>query len=175
MLKILSTNKSIMQISTLYAAMLFGSIFGFVVSILNTRFLTVEDYGKFKFIQQLFALTATISAFGLSYSASRLIAQSNNSKSCEIIGTTITIYAVISFLSACVIFLLSSCIDGLFSVRIASYLRQVSFLIFSSIFALVLENLFRGTNRIFSLALFHILPKIFYIVTALFFFIYLIV
>lgn len=164
--KIASTEfyrKRIKQAFVLYGAMLFGICFGIGVSIINTHFLTVEDYGKFKFIQQLFSLTATLFAFGFSYSAGRLVARAKMVLSCEIIGTTVIIYLFISLITTWSIFILASDIDKIFESDIANYLRQVSPLIFVSIFAIVIENLLQGTNKIYDLAFYRVAPGLLYI------------
>ena len=165
-------NKTIKQASVLYGAMLIGIFLGFGASIINTRFLSVEDYGKFKFIQQFFSLTATVFAFGFSYSAGRLIARTKMALSCEFIGATVVIYLFISLISGCAIFFLASGIDKIFEADIAHYLRQVSPLIFASIFGVVIENLCQGANRIYSLAFFRIAPGFLYIAGSLLFIIF---
>lgn len=162
-------NKIIKQIFVLYGAMLIGIFLGFGVSILNTRFLSVENYGKLKFIQQLFALTATVLSFGFSYSGARLVARSKNTIYGEVIGATVIIYSVISFLSMCAILFLSSVIDEIFDAEVAYYIRQVSPLIFVCIFTVVIENLFQGANKIYSLAFFRIAPQFLYIAGSLVF------
>ena len=92
--------------------------------------------------------------------------------SSEVIGATVIIYSVISFLSTCAIFLLSSVIDEIFDAEVAYYIRQVSPLIFVSIFAVVIENLFQGANKIYSLAFFRIAPRFLYIAGSIIFIIF---
>lgn len=149
--------------------MIISLFIGIGVSILNTRFLSVEDYGKLKFIQQLFALTATIFAFGFSNSASTLVARSGKHKMGGIIGGTVMIYAAISCLSTLAIIFLSLVINDVFDTDMAFYIRLLSPLIFVSIFALVIENLFQGTNKIYGLVIFRLIPRILYIVGSLLF------
>lgn len=160
----ISHSKNIKQASVLYGAMLFSIFLGFGVSILNTRFLSIGDYGKFKFIQQLFTLTATVFAFGFSYSGARLVAQSKKVLNSEVIGATVIIYSAISILSTCVILLLSSIIDDIVNAEVAYYIRQASPLVFVCIFTVVIENLFQGANKIYSLSFFRIAPRFLYIV-----------
>lgn len=147
----------------LYGAMLIGIFLGFGVSILNTRLLSVVDYGKFKFIQQLFALTATVFAFGFSYSGARLVAQSKKAICSEVVGATVIFYSVISILSTCAILLLSFVIDEIVDAAVAYYIRQASPLVFVCVFTVVIENLLQGANKIYSLSFFRIAPRFLYI------------
>ncbi len=165
-------NKLIKKASVLYGAMLIGIFLGFGVSIINTRFLSVEDYGKLKFIQQLFALTATLFAFGFSYSAARLVARSKKVKRNDVVGATVIIYAVVSFFSMCVILFVSAFIDEIVDAAVGGFIRQVSPLIFVSIFTLVIENIFQGANKIYSLSIFRVAPQFLYIVGSLVFIIF---
>jgi len=165
-------SQKIQQTSVLYGAMLIGICLGFGVSIINTRLLSTEDFGKFKFIQQLFALMATVFSFGFTYSAGTLIARTKMILHRDLIGATAIIYFIISLASACTILLLASVIDKLFETNVAYYIRQVSPFIFVSFFTIVIENLFQGSNKIYSLAFFRIAPQFLYIAGSLVFIIF---
>jgi O-antigen/teichoic acid export membrane protein len=162
----LINNKDVKKSIVLYCAMVAGIGLGFAVSIINTRYLSVVDFGKLKFIQQLFFVIANITSFGFSYSAGRLITQVNYITGQHLTGATVIIHVIIAFLTSCGVFILSFYFDNLFGTHISYYLRLVTPFVFVGIFTQMIENLLQGLSRIYSLALFRTIPHLFYVVSS---------
>lgn len=161
-------NKNINQAVSLYLTMLFGVVLGFGVSLINTRFLDVDSYGKFKFIQQLFTFLATVMVFGFSYSTGRLVAlYENRDKKEGLVSVTVWINLVIVLVTTFVVLFLSFFVDDWFDTKISHYLAWCSPFVFVTVFTRVLENLFEGLNQIGRLSILRIGPRFFYVVVSL--------
>lgn len=163
-------NKNINQAITLYLTMILGVMLGFAVSLINTRLLDVDSYGKFKFIQQLFTFLGTVMVFGFSYSSGRLVAlDENQDKKNGLISATILTGFFLVFLTVLIVLGLCFFADDLFNTSISEYLIWCAPFAFVPIFTLILENLFQGLNEINKLSFLRIGPRFFYVITSLLF------
>ena len=67
-----------LQVVSLYASTLLGSLLGFVSSIVNTNFLSESEYGDVRYVQNIITLLASLLLFGYFLSGSRLLAMSDD-------------------------------------------------------------------------------------------------
>ncbi|MFK5894214.1 MAG: oligosaccharide flippase family protein [Pseudomonadota bacterium] len=156
--------KHINQASLLYSFTLLGVALGFIVSIVNTHFLSVEDYGVLKFIQQLFAFFSVAVSFGYSYSIGRMMTHDDNkNEHGGLIGTGILINLAIALITAMVIFIGLLFSSGLLDEKAKTYLIIFLPFIIIQIFELYLSKLLQGSNRIHSLSFFSVLPRVLYL------------
>lgn len=163
--------KHLNQAAILYAFTLLGVVLGFAVSIVNTRFLSVDDYGILKFVQQLFEFLAVLVSFGFSYSIGRMVVHEDehddeNKTHRKIIGVGILINLGIAIISGLFIFFVVFFSEDLVEARAKEYLLLFMPFAFVFIFDLYLKKLFQGSNRIYSLAFFSVLPRFVYLVLA---------
>ena len=161
------TDKSKKSIS-LFTSMILSLIVGIVISIINTRYLGKEQYGDFKFILNLFSLGVTFLTFGFFYTGGLKLARTTDNSEKRILIGNILLFAVLSSLLLILVsFIFSFFEHRIFNNNLGSFFRLALPLVFAFPFQLCLEQLLQGTNRIYSLSVFRIAPKITYIVFVL--------
>ena len=69
-------SKHNVQVIYLYASTLLGSLLGFVISIVNTHFLSESDYGDVRYVQNIATLLSWFFFWGYFYAGRRLLALS---------------------------------------------------------------------------------------------------
>jgi len=159
--------KHLSQASVLYLFSLLGVALGFIVSIVNTRFLPVEDYGVLKFIQQLFSFVAVVVSFGYSFSIGRLVTKDGDDEGRRgLIGCGLLINLMIAVASSLVIFLALFFSTDIIDEKAKTYLIIFLPFIVAQVFELYLRKVLQGTNRIHSMSFFSVLPRIFYLLMA---------
>ena len=153
------------QILSLYVSMILGLITGIMVSVINTRFLKPELYGDFKFLQTFCSFIVTFLTLGIFYSGGRLVAKKNNEQiKNEIIGGTLIAGLLISILFMTIIFNVSFLEELIFKNSLGYTFRIFIPLLIVYPFEMFCENLLQGDNKIFSLSIFRLGPKILYLV-----------
>lgn len=157
-----SFSKHNMQVLYLYAATLAGSLLGFVTSIVNTNFLTEQEYGDVRYVQNLITLFASLLLFGYFLSGSRLLAMSKDRlNSCRIRGAMVVVLVICSL-----ILVLVTLVAGLFHMGQMS-LGILFFVSLPVCFYPLLTNYMnttaQGDNHIGRLAMSRFLPALLYI------------
>lgn len=158
-------SKHTIQVLYLYAATLLGSLLGFVTSIVNTNFLTEQEYGDVRYVQNLITLFASLLLFGYFLSGSRLLALSNDEHySRRIRGAMVTVLFVCSL-----ILVAATCVTGFFHFG-DDGTGPLFFLSLPVCFYPLLTNYInttaQGDNHIGRLALSRLLPALLYIPVA---------
>ena len=157
--------KSKFQVVYLYASTLMGSLLGFATSIVNTRFLTDEEYGDVRYVQNLITLFAWLLLFGYFHAGNRLLALSDDeTRSRKIRGAMIVILGVCS-----VALLLMTLFAGLFHIgQKECYLFMISLPVcFYPLFTNYVNATAQGDNFIGRLAISRVLPPVLYVTIAL--------
>lgn len=158
------------QVLSLYTAMVLGVIVGIGVSVINTRLLGPEQYGDLKFIQSLFAFAVTFLTLGFFVTGGRMLAQDKNSAiSREITGSVLVIASIVSVIFSLLIFVFSFYEDAIFDNDLSNIIRLFSPFLFVFPYQLCMETILQGTNRIYELSAFRILPQLLYIMVAVLF------
>lgn len=144
--------------------MILGIFLGILISVINTRFLGKDSYGDFKFLINIFTFAVTLITFGFFYTGGRLVSLSNNSiKIKELKGTIFTIAFFISILLMIIMWIFSCFEQQVFGNDLENIIRLVLPFLFIYPFQLSLEQILQGDNRIYSLSVLRIGPKLLYL------------
>ena len=161
-------NKKLNQISLLYGSLVINVFVGVLISVINTRNMSVEDYGKFKYIINLFTLAPSFLHFGFFIAGQRLLASEYNQENKRKLIGIITIIGFMVSLALTLALAGYSFIDDLiFNGHMGKYILFFSPLVICYIMQRFLERIFTGINKIKLLALMRTVPKILYIIGAL--------
>ena len=166
MIKIFQENKSLTkQTLMLFISQVLNMIFGIALDYLNTKLLGKVNYGLYSFVTAFVLQVLLFFDFGIYFSGSRLIAISrNHSDEKNITGLLLLITAGIGILFSLIIFISSFFVDQIFNTSVGLSLRLLSLFVFIFPFQGLIPMICRGSNLIFNLALFNVLPKIIYII-----------
>lgn len=164
----MNISKSKKQVILLYVATLGGTLLGVISSIINTRFMDVNDYGDVRYVQNLLNLIASLLLFGYFLSGSRLLALSKDeSVSRRIRGCMFLILTAASIVLMCSCLVLSFAhsfnkpvVAGLFLVSTPVCLYPL--------FHNYINTTAQGDNFIGRLSLSRLLPALVYIPIAYF-------
>lgn len=152
------------QVISLYSAMILSIGASIGVSVVNTRFLTVTGYGDFKFIQNLFSFGVAFISLGFFYSGTRLIAQKKHEhEKHEIIGAVVIAGAIMSLVFSLFFFSFSWLQELLFDNNLGFVIRVLAPFLLIYPFEMFCENMLLGDNRIYTLSIFRLGPKITYL------------
>ena len=161
-------NPAFRQSGMLFGSMGLNMLLGIVVSIVNTRYLGPEAYGKFKLLGNLYTLTPTLITFGYFNSVGRLVAQQeNHMRRNSLLGSGVVIASIISLLMTGLLFILSFWISEIFRTEVSAPLRYT--LPFVFVFPLLnfLRSYCQGDNKIFALSVIQVVPALMYCCGAL--------
>lgn len=152
------------QVVYLYASTLMGSLLGFVTSILNTHYLTENEYGDVRYVQNLITLFSCLLQFGLFHSGSRLLALSDNEDGRRRIRGAMSVILLVSS----VILMLMTMSAGLFHYgNNECWLFFIALPVcFYPLFSNYLNTTAQGDNFIGRLALSRVLPPVLYVAVA---------
>ena len=145
-------------------------LLGIGISVVNTRLLGSQQYGDLKFIQTIFRFVTIFVTLGLFVTGGRQIALKRNHRNNQsITGSLIFVASIVSAVLTIIIFVLSFSEPLIFKNDLGYILRRFSPFMFVFPFQLCLENLFSGSNQIYKLSMFRIMPSLIYLVAALLF------
>jgi O-antigen/teichoic acid export membrane protein len=146
---------------------MFLIVVGLIISIVNTRYLSVAEYGDFKFLQNAYSFFATILTFGVFIQGSRTVALGKDENEQQnIIGLLVTFALIISVLLTLILLVFSFFEEKLFNNNLASIIRIFAPLLFAYPFQLCLDNILQGNNKIYTLSFFRLLPQVLYLLLA---------
>jgi len=150
------------QIGSLYFSMVLTIVVSFIISIINTRTLGPERFGDYKFIINLFQFMAILSSFGMSTTASQLIAQmdSTDNRKFSIIGANFIITSSFAALFVIISIIFSFVEPYIFHDKLGLTILFFSPLVAVFILNSMFENILQGDNKIHQLSLFRVLPGI---------------
>jgi len=155
----------------LYSALFFGLLVSIAASSINTHALGADQFGDFKFIQNLSMFSVTFLTMGFFVSAGRYFAITDNINDIRsMLGSVIAILFLIYIIFALLFLFISSYLVVIFN-RDLGWLIQISLpLIFIYPLNVCLENILKGLNAIYSLALTRFLPNFIYLLYAYYLF-----
>ena len=157
-------NKKVKQVFTLYSSMIISLFVGIGVSVFNTRVLGPQAYGDFKFILNLYSFVFSFLTFGLFFSGSRLIAKKENeSIKHKLMSNILLLTLFLSILFMLIMYILSFFEETIYNNNLGLIIRLFVPLIFVIPFQLSLENILQGDNRIYTLSIFRLGPKMLYL------------
>lgn len=172
-IKIGNLTRTAKQTIILYSSQIIAMVLGVLFTIVNTRYLSKEDFGTFNFFIQFVTFLALIFEFGFFAAGSRLIAlQKAYSKEREIIGSLFIIGLFLSLFFVVLLFISSFFVDSIFNSNI-KYLLLITLIPAAAFpFQYLFQLIFQGSNELIKLSLYTVLPRILYFL-AIFFALYL--
>lgn len=160
--------KKTKQVFSLYSSTILGMVLGVGISVINTRLLGPEAYGDFKFLIHIFNFVVMFLTVGIFFSGSRLLTNDKNKEKAPGIKGAMMIYgAVMSLLMIIGFFIFSFFQDQIYNNNLGAVMRLFSPLLFLFPLRLCLEGIMIGSNQIYKLSLFRLLPKVLYLIFAL--------
>ncbi|RLI52986.1 MAG: hypothetical protein DRP09_16795 [Candidatus Thorarchaeota archaeon] len=153
------------QTVILYASQILLIVLRIATSSLNTRILGPKDYGVLAFFGTVTGFSVLFFRFGLFSSIGLLLAQEKDKgKEQELIGAAILIGLLVGISYSLFIFTSSFFIDNIFRTNINHILRIFSPILVILPFQMLIPQISRGTNKIYHLAWFNIIPRCLYII-----------
>lgn len=157
-------NDKIRKSLSLFTSMTLGIFAGIFVSILNTRFLGKEQYGDFKFLIDIFNFFVTFLTFGFFYTGGRILARVKTiQERKKIFGEIVSVALVIGVFLIIVVSVFSLFQERIFNRDLRLEIWLCTPLLFVIPLQLSLEQLLQGDNRIYSLSIMRIGPRLSYI------------
>ena len=167
-IKDLINNNKIKQVAFLYSSMIVGLFVSFGNSIINTRFLDPEQYGDLSYLMHLFNFVVSFLTLGVFASGSRLLAKNENKdRTQNLIGILFIYSGIISVFMIAGFYFYSFYHNEIYNNNLGHLIQLFSPLLFIFPFKLCLEAILIGSNNIYKLSIFRILPKITYLLVAL--------
>lgn len=153
------------QVLLLYLTSLVGVFLGVGVSVLNTRSLSVFDYGDVRYVNNIISFIGSLLLFGYFVSGSRLLALSPNKE------VSRKIYGALTIVLLCAICLNVVAMFFCYLVHLEWFNHNVAYLFLLSmpvcaapLLLSFVNTSFQGDNRIGSIALARLLPSLLYLV-----------
>lgn len=158
-------SKNNIQVLCLYASTLMSSLLGFVVSVVNTNFLTEVEYGDVRYVQNYIILLSWLLFFGYFFSARRLLSLSDDEGYRRRIRG-----AMLLVLLACSVLLVIGVVVGSFfhygqENVFELFIVSVS-ICFQPLFVNYVSVMMQGDNYIGRLAISRVLPPLLYVILA---------
>lgn len=150
--------------AALYTAIMINVVLGYVVTKLNTAWLSVEQYGMFSlFVNTIFFFRAFLS-FGLFESSSRLLAiETQPSAAKRYLAGTVVLTAGIGILLSVILLILSQFFDRIFETKIGFLLWAFWPLAIVVVLQNMLQIVLRGLSYIRMLSVYMFLPRLLYV------------
>lgn len=146
----------------LYVSTLLGTLLGVLSSIVNTRFLSPEDYGDVRYVQNIINFFSIILLLGYFQSGSRLLALSNSEKRSERIRGAL----VVILITTCLILLLFIGVFSLFhlnNLKLAHLFVVSMAVCFYPLFNNYINTTAQGDNHIIRISINRLLPMLIYV------------
>lgn len=168
------SNKRFRQSFSLYGSMIINVILGFGISIIVTRAMGPDDYGKYSYINNLFMLIPILFTFGVFNSGQRLVAQNAYEKGKKKILGTLVLFSLLSTIIMIFVILGYSFFDDCFyKAGNGKFIRVFSILIFVFPLKSLLESYLVADNKIMQLSLNRTMPRVcFFLLMLILFFVY---
>lgn len=159
-----SKNKIANNTILLYGGIILNITLGWVLAKLNTRFLSVEDYGKYTFFINVIYYSRTYFSAGAFESTSRLLALSGTEQEKkQLFGTTIVSTLFFIFLFWMFFTITSSGFDAVFKVKVGSLLANFALVSGLILLQSMLIATLRGSAQIGLLSFITFTPRVFYV------------
>lgn len=165
------SNKRIKQVIVLYGATFASILLGVAVSVTTTRFLGKEQFGDFRYVNNILTFLSSLVYFGFFVTGARLLAVSKEeSKSGSIKGALI-IYALVAFLLLEIF--IAFTVLGHYIIgqnKMAFFFISVAPLAIVFPLQNMLENVFQGENKMYSLSILRTFSQLLFLIVSFFVF-----
>ena len=160
-------SKLVRQTGVLSGSQMLVLITSTFTGMVNSRYLGPSGYGVYSFAMTAITFLSIFFGFGIFSAGARLIAlASDDSEEREIAGTMIILGAVIALLFSVTVFGSSLIVDRIFHTNVRGLLMSASFITGALPLHQMMVQLYRGSNRIHGMALFVLIPKLWYLGSA---------
>lgn len=151
------------QTSILYLSSICGVGLGLLSSILNTHFLTPEEYGNYRYVYNILSFLSSILLFGYFVSGCRLLAISKNYEENRRINGAMIIILAITIVITAIGMIIGSVIQNIINSSV-SYLFLISLPVCGAPLMLnYINTTFQGENRIKELSFARLMPYLIYL------------
>lgn len=146
------------QTSVLFLSSIIGVGLGLLSSVLNTRFLTPEEYGNYRYVYNIISFISSLLLFGYFVSGCRLLAISKDQEETKRINGAMVIILAITSVSLIIVMVLASIIQKSLN-DLVSNLFLISLPVCAApLFLNYINTTFQGENKIKELAVARLLP-----------------
>ena len=148
----------------LYVASLAGVGFSFLGSLLNSKLLSKESFGDWKYLQNYVILISYLVNFGLYYSGGRLIAATDNKTKIRVYKGYLVYFAMTGVL----VIILSTLVSGIFFPKLLNQnlfhlaLVLMPFFIVNTL-TFYFESTYQAEGKLLSLAVYKLAPPFVYV------------
>ena len=148
MIKLTSSLKKTL---TMYGASFTAVLFGFLISILNTKLLGPEKFGDYKYIETVARFIASLVSVGFFISITRLIAINDSAiKEKKYLGLFVVILGIISAIGIVLLFVYSLIEPVFFEESFGPTFRTFFFMVPAIIANFALLEILKGLNKIYT-------------------------
>lgn len=151
------------QTLTLFVATFLGVALGVLCSIINTRFLSPEDYGNVRYVQNIIQFIASLLLFGYFLSGSRMLALSRSEQHSRHIRGMMVLILVASCLVLAASMLVCYFIHSADNDEVASLFLISIPVCFYPLFLNYINTVAQGDNHIGRLAIARFVPQLLYL------------
>ena len=160
-----SQKTTLINVFIYYSALIFNIFLGWIITKLNTEYLSVIDYGRYSFFLIIIFFSRSFFGFGVFESTSRLMTVVRSKEESNQLAGTSILWTLVFFIPlTLVLFMASFLTDDMFEVKIGNLL--FAYAPFAGLILLhsLLILLLRGWGRVNLMALVTILPRAIYII-----------
>ncbi|MGC9091656.1 MAG: oligosaccharide flippase family protein [Bacteroidota bacterium] len=164
-LRVMFWSRTARQALILFAGQILNVLLGVAVAALNTRWLSVRDFGTLNILSAVVLFIAWFFDFGVYHAGSRLVATVRSKvEERKLAGGLAFISLVLGIALTVLIAMVSLFIDGLLHMRIGGMLLLLSPLVAVFPFQLMVTMVLRGNNAIEKLSLYAFGPRLLYLI-----------
>lgn len=158
------TGLHLKKTTLLYIAMLFNVAIGYLITKINTNFLSLAEYGMYSLFINTILFSRVFFSFGLFETTARMVAiEKKSQKINEYYGANLIFTFLLGILLSITVFILSLFFDNVFEIKIGRLLYLFSPLVFAILLQIMLQTVLRGLNYINILSSFTFMPRLIYI------------
>ena len=151
--------------SILFTAMLINVGLGYVITKLNSEYLSIAEFGMYSLLINTILFARVFFSFGTFEATSRLVAiEKNPDTSQKIYAANLILTFILAILLAIFIYILSQIFDSIFEIKIGFLLFAFAPLTIAVLFQAMLFVILRGFNYIGMLSSYTVIPRFVYVV-----------
>lgn len=151
------------QTSLLFLSSIIGIGLGLLSSILNTRFLSPEEYGNYRYVYNIISFLSSILLFGYFVSGCRLLAISQDIEQTKRINGAMIIILLIAIGITAISMLVGSFIQDTFNSAVSILFLYSLPICGAPLMLNYINTTFQGENRIKELSIARLLPYLIYL------------
>jgi len=161
-------DKRTKQLLSLYGASFISIILGIAVSVTTTRLLGKEEFGNFRYISNIFMFLSSLVYFGFFVTGGRVLATNKEENNAGEIKGALILLSICSFIVLLVSIIIAVVVHFyLGQNNIALSILIVSPLAIGYPLQNMLENVYQGENKIYSLSILRTLSQFLFLVISL--------